>query len=50
MVEHVVEGMRVTVTEVALALGIGQGAAKVRLHRARKKLRNLPFVMRGASE
>ncbi|MDP9862164.1 MULTISPECIES: RNA polymerase sigma factor [Streptosporangium] len=40
---------QLTVTEAALALGIGHSAAKVRLHRARKKLRNLPFVMTGAS-
>ncbi|WP_043640604.1 RNA polymerase sigma factor [Nonomuraea candida] len=39
---------QLTVTEAALALGIRQGAAKVRLHRARQKLRNLPFVMDGA--
>jgi RNA polymerase sigma factor (sigma-70 family) len=41
---------QLTVTEAALALGIAHTAAKVRLHRARKKLRNLPFVMSGVSE
>ncbi|MFI6602750.1 RNA polymerase sigma factor [Nonomuraea sp. NPDC050536] len=40
---------QLTVTEAALALGIRQSAAKVRLHRARQTLRNLPFVMSGAS-
>ncbi|MGA4995386.1 RNA polymerase sigma factor [Nonomuraea bangladeshensis] len=40
---------RLTVAEAALALGIRQGAAKVRLHRARRTLRSLPFVMDGAS-
>lgn len=38
---------QLTVTEAALALGIRQSAAKVRLHRARRTLRNLPFVMNG---
>ncbi|MEO3889579.1 sigma-70 family RNA polymerase sigma factor [Nonomuraea sp. B5E05] len=39
---------QLTVTEAAHALGIRQGAAKVRLHRARRTLRNLSFVMDGA--
>ncbi|NRQ30744.1 sigma-70 family RNA polymerase sigma factor [Nonomuraea sp. NN258] len=40
---------QLSVTEAALALGIRQGTAKVRLHRARNTLRKLPFVMDGAS-
>ncbi|MEV4114250.1 sigma-70 family RNA polymerase sigma factor [Nonomuraea sp. NPDC049695] len=39
---------QLTVTEAALALGIRPGTAKVRMHRARQTLRNLPFVMDGA--
>ncbi|MEU4226890.1 sigma-70 family RNA polymerase sigma factor [Nonomuraea sp. NPDC026600] len=39
---------QLTVAEAALALGIRQGTAKVRLHRARQTLRNLPFVTDGA--
>ncbi|TDE60463.1 sigma-70 family RNA polymerase sigma factor [Nonomuraea mesophila] len=39
---------QLTVTEAAQALGIRQGAAKVRLHRARRTLRHLSFVMDGA--
>ncbi|MEV6159284.1 sigma-70 family RNA polymerase sigma factor [Nonomuraea sp. NPDC052129] len=39
---------QLTVAEAALALGIRQGTAKVRLHRARRTLRSLPFVMDGA--
>lgn len=40
---------RLSVAEAALALGISPGAAKVRLHRARKTLRHLPLVMKGTS-
>ncbi|MEV0597388.1 RNA polymerase sigma factor [Nonomuraea cavernae] len=40
---------QLTVTEAALALGIRQSTAKVRLHRARQTLRNLPFVTSGAT-
>ncbi|GGQ12745.1 DNA-directed RNA polymerase sigma-70 factor [Streptosporangium pseudovulgare] len=38
---------QLTVTEAATALGIRQGAAKMRLHRARRTLQGLPFVMEG---
>ncbi|MFD8528906.1 RNA polymerase sigma factor [Streptosporangium canum] len=38
---------QLTVTEAAMALGIRSGTAKVRLHRARRTLRGLPFVMEG---
>ncbi|MFD0885645.1 RNA polymerase sigma factor [Streptosporangium algeriense] len=38
---------QLTVTEAAVALGIRPGAAKVRLHRARRRLRGLPFVLEG---
>ncbi|MFF4777865.1 RNA polymerase sigma factor [Microtetraspora fusca] len=38
---------QLTVTEAAMALGIRPGTAKVRLHRARRTLRALPFVMEG---
>ena len=40
-----------TISEAATALGIRQGAARARLHRARRTLRNVPemapFVMEG---
>ncbi|WP_308125638.1 RNA polymerase sigma factor [Nonomuraea ceibae] len=39
---------QLTVTEAAIALGIRPGTAKVRLHRARRKLQALPLVMEGA--
>ncbi|MFI7708157.1 RNA polymerase sigma factor [Nonomuraea sp. NPDC049480] len=38
---------QLTVTEAATALGIRPGTAKVRLHRARRTLQHLPFVMEG---
>jgi RNA polymerase sigma factor (sigma-70 family) len=38
---------QLTVTEAASALGIRSGTAMVRLHRARRKLQELPFVMEG---
>ncbi|MCK2221335.1 RNA polymerase sigma factor [Actinomadura sp. ATCC 31491] len=38
---------QLTVTEAAEALGIRSGTAMVRLHRARKTLRKLPFVLEG---
>ncbi|WP_380807848.1 RNA polymerase sigma factor [Sphaerisporangium aureirubrum] len=38
---------QLTVAEAAVALGIRQGTAKVRLHRARRTLRGLPLVMEG---
>lgn len=39
---------QLTVTEAAMALGIRPGTAKVRLHRARRKLQALPLVMEGS--
>ncbi|GGP02574.1 RNA polymerase sigma factor [Nonomuraea glycinis] len=42
---------QLTISEAAIALGIRQGAARARLHRARRALRNVPgiapFVMEG---
>ncbi|SDL62573.1 RNA polymerase sigma factor [Nonomuraea jiangxiensis] len=38
---------QLTVTEAAGALGIRSGTAMVRLHRARRTLKELPFVMEG---
>ncbi|AQZ66958.1 RNA polymerase ECF-subfamily sigma factor [[Actinomadura] parvosata subsp. kistnae] len=38
---------QLTPSEAAMALGIRPGTAMVRLHRARKALRDLPFVMEG---
>ncbi|MEV0619298.1 RNA polymerase sigma factor [Nonomuraea sp. NPDC050404] len=38
---------QLTVAEAAMALGIRTGTAKVRLHRARRTLQGLPFVMEG---
>ncbi|AQZ70492.1 RNA polymerase subunit sigma [[Actinomadura] parvosata subsp. kistnae] len=38
---------QLTVAEAAMALGIRTGTAKVRLHRARRMLKELPFVMEG---
>jgi RNA polymerase sigma-70 factor (ECF subfamily) len=38
---------QLTITEAAAALGIRQGTARVRLHRARHTLRNLPLVTEG---
>lgn len=38
---------QLTVTEAAAALGIRQGTARVRLHRARRALQDVPFVMEG---
>ena len=38
---------QLTVTEAAMVLGIRPGAAKVRLHRARRTLQELTFVMEG---
>ncbi len=35
---------QLTVTEAAMALGIRPGNAKVRLHRARRKMREVPLV------
>ncbi|MFI9557106.1 RNA polymerase sigma factor [Nonomuraea endophytica] len=38
---------QLTVTEAAAALGIRQGTARVRLHRARTALKDVPLVMEG---
>ncbi|GAA4533077.1 MULTISPECIES: RNA polymerase sigma factor [Nonomuraea] len=38
---------QLTVTEAAAALGIRSGTAMVRLHRARRTLKDLPFVTEG---
>ncbi|GAA2283607.1 sigma-70 family RNA polymerase sigma factor [Nonomuraea roseoviolacea subsp. roseoviolacea] len=40
---------QLTVTEAAQALGIRQGTARVRLHRARRVLRDIPLVMEGTT-
>lgn len=40
---------QLTVAEAAQALGIRQGAARGRLHRARRALRAVPFVMGGTT-
>ncbi|MBN6051252.1 sigma-70 family RNA polymerase sigma factor [Nonomuraea sp. RK-328] len=40
---------QLTVTEAAQALGIRQGTARVRLHRARRVLRGIPLVMEGTT-
>ncbi|GIH48720.1 RNA polymerase sigma-70 factor, ECF subfamily [Microbispora rosea] len=40
---------QLSVTEAAAVLGIQPGAAKVRLHRARRALKALPFSMEGIS-
>ncbi|MET7461454.1 sigma-70 family RNA polymerase sigma factor [Nonomuraea sp. NPDC005501] len=40
---------QLTVTEAAQALGIRQGTARVRLHRARRALRDVPLVMEGTT-
>jgi RNA polymerase sigma-70 factor (ECF subfamily) len=41
---------QLTVTEAASALGIRSGTAMVRLHRARRTLKELPFVMEGTTK
>ncbi|MEV4242364.1 RNA polymerase sigma factor [Streptosporangium canum] len=41
---------QLTVTEAAAALGIRSGTAMVRLHRARRTLKDLPFVMEGIAK
>ncbi|MEV0197926.1 sigma-70 family RNA polymerase sigma factor [Nonomuraea sp. NPDC050691] len=40
---------QLTVTEAAQALGIRHGTARVRLHRARRALRDVPLVMEGTT-
>jgi RNA polymerase sigma factor (sigma-70 family) len=41
---------QLTVTEAAAALGIRQGTARVRLHRARNTLKDVPLVMEGTTQ
>lgn len=40
---------QLTVAEAAQALGIRQGTARVRLHRARRTLQRVPFVLGGTT-